>query len=557
MTTISRYERELAALREHTRELGHAHPLIGHLLAEREGDASVERMLQGSALLASRVSERLDDELPEVLHPLFERLWPQYLRPIPPVTMLQLSPAASGLTQAYTVPSGTVVRSKKVDGNSLEFRTVGDVEVPPAELTWVGLERPRAESFELSLELTPTESASFASAGMKRLRLYFAGQDAVRAQLYHWLLALCRGVVFRRARGEAPFFRLGPEAIAPIGFGAGEALREGGATPLLGFGLLEELFAFRDRLWGVELSGLEALPAASLDDRLVIGFELGALSPIAHDPTLDDFLLGVVPAVGISGTERVDFELEDARTEFRVEPPSGGAVYSVERVGAYDMRSGGWSDYVPLAKNRDGTSRPRFEVRRRRAGIRASEVVVAIADAEARPQSPEAERLSVWDTATQPDLAGKLGLGDVTLPAPGMPAFLRIANVSRVSAGVASPLERGQLWALVSLFTEPTDELLSLRGIRRLISEAYPEVSDIAARLVVDVTTDRSARLEDRMMVPLLRVSVRVSQSELPTPGEAYLFGRVLHRALSRPSEVSAVELRLRSDDPRVDFTFG
>jgi len=31
----------------------------------------------------------------------------------------------------------------------------------------------------------------------------------------------------------------------------------------------------------------------------------------------------------------------------------------------------------------------------------------------------------------------------------------------------------------------------------------------------------------------------------------------VLHKALSRPEVVGAVELRIRSGDPRVDFTFG
>jgi len=145
-----------------------------------------------------------------------------------------------------------------------------------------------------------------------------------------------------------------------------------------------------------------------------VTFELGALSAIAHEPTRDDVILGLVPAVGISRVERVDFDLEDARTEFRMQPASGGSVYTVERVGADDTRTGGRTDFVPLSKKREPSgqpSRPRFEVRRRRAGIRASEVVVAIADAEARAQSPESERLSVWVTTTHPDLASKLREG--------------------------------------------------------------------------------------------------------------------------------------------------
>jgi len=92
----------------------------------------------------------------------------------------------------------------------------------------------------------------------------------------------------------------------------------------------------------------------------------------------------------------------------------------------------------------------------------------------------------------------------------------------------------------VSLFTTPTDELLSLSGIRRSVSEANPDVSDVAVRLIVEVTTTRSARLENRMMVPLSRVSVRVSENELPTPGEAAISDDVLHGLLRAEIEVAA-----------------
>ncbi|GEM_PF-2706943 len=558
MSTLDRYERELALLRESAREVGAAFPEIGHLLGEREGDLAVERVIQGTALLAARVSGRLEDELPELLHPLFERLWPQYLRPIPPVTLLRFSPAGSGLTQAYTVPAGTIVRSKKVDGASLEFSTIGEVEVLPAELAWVGLERPRPESFELSLELIGSESVSLGSAGMKRLRLSFVGPEESKALLYEWALRQCRGISLKRARTEPPFFRLGPEALSPVGFGPNESLRGGGTTPLAGFGLLEEFFVFKDRLWGVELS-LVGAPLETLDDRLVISLDLGALPPITHEPILEDFALGVAPAVGVSTVERIDFDVEDARTEFRIEPASGGSVYTVDRVGAYDVKSGGWTDFIPLAHKREAgqtVRRPRYEVRRRPSGVGGSDVLVAIADSDARPQAPETERLSVWVTTTRPDLAGKLGVGDVSLPAPGMPSFLRVSNIVPVNGGAASPLERGRLWQLISLFSMPTDELLSLAGIRRLVAEAVPRISDVSARLIVDVKTTRTARLEQRMMVPLSRVALRVDQAELGTAGETFLLGQVLHRALSRPSEIGAIELSVRSEDPAIDFRF-
>jgi type VI protein secretion system component VasA len=79
------YQSELTYLRELGREFGRAYPNVAGMLAERGGDPDVERLLEGFAFLTARIRERLDDDVPEVIHTLTDLLFPHYLRTLPGV----------------------------------------------------------------------------------------------------------------------------------------------------------------------------------------------------------------------------------------------------------------------------------------------------------------------------------------------------------------------------------------------------------------------------------------------------------------------------------------
>ena len=64
------YERELAFLRQMTREFATRYPsTAGRLLLEANAssDPHVERMLEGFALIGARIQHRLDDALPVIV----------------------------------------------------------------------------------------------------------------------------------------------------------------------------------------------------------------------------------------------------------------------------------------------------------------------------------------------------------------------------------------------------------------------------------------------------------------------------------------------------------
>ena len=93
------YQDELTYLRELGREFAAAYPAIAPMLAER-GDPDVERLLEGVAFLTGKIRQKLDDELPEVIHSIAALLFPHYLRQIPATSVIEFTPLPTGINDA-------------------------------------------------------------------------------------------------------------------------------------------------------------------------------------------------------------------------------------------------------------------------------------------------------------------------------------------------------------------------------------------------------------------------------------------------------------------------
>jgi type VI secretion system protein ImpG len=90
------YEAEMRYLGEAAKEFADAHPDRARMLnLDRVGDRDpyVERLFEGFAFLTGRLRQKLDDELPELTEGLVSLLWPHYLRMIPSLSILEMTPA--------------------------------------------------------------------------------------------------------------------------------------------------------------------------------------------------------------------------------------------------------------------------------------------------------------------------------------------------------------------------------------------------------------------------------------------------------------------------------
>src|SRR5271154_975659 len=115
------YERELSFLREMGAEFAEKYPKIaGRLVLDpNEGrDPHVERLLEAFAFLAARVHLKIDDEFPEITEALLSVVYPQLVRPIPSMSVVefQLDPEKGKLTSGLKIDRNSPLYSKPING---------------------------------------------------------------------------------------------------------------------------------------------------------------------------------------------------------------------------------------------------------------------------------------------------------------------------------------------------------------------------------------------------------------------------------------------------------
>ncbi len=211
------YDQELAYLRTLAGEFADAHPKIAgrlRLSADAVDDPHVARLIEGFALIAARIRQKLDDEFPEITDSLLGALYPHMLAPFPSASIARFSPLED-LDGAYRIARATPLEMEPIAGEACRYRTTQDVELWPiavrsAELGGRPLVAPAGphteaavSSLRLVLEcLSPGQS--FTALGMDRLRFYLHGLPQHAAGLYELLCNNLRRRGIRRPPRRPP-----------------------------------------------------------------------------------------------------------------------------------------------------------------------------------------------------------------------------------------------------------------------------------------------------------------------------------------------------------------
>lgn len=115
---LSYYQKELNFLKKHGRVFAERFPKIARRLGMIEGESAdphVSRLIESFALLTSRIHQRLDEDMPEVVEALIASLAPQFLRPLPStcIVMMEPDPARSGISgKKYSCAGNRAVYSQ-------------------------------------------------------------------------------------------------------------------------------------------------------------------------------------------------------------------------------------------------------------------------------------------------------------------------------------------------------------------------------------------------------------------------------------------------------------
>jgi type VI secretion system protein ImpG len=545
------YQTELGYYRELAREFAHAFPEVAHLVSERSGDEAVERLMQGAALLTGRMRQRLDDDFPEIIQPLFDLLWAQHMRPCPAATLVQFFTRGQGMQQIHTVPRDALLLSRPIEGRVCHFRTSWDVDVTPLAVEDASMERPHPADTQLRLLLKFTGGGRFDSAHLRSIRLQLLGSPETKFALYLCMAKQCRRLSVCTPEGEVCRDFPSGDSILPSGFRDDEALLPFFPTPLPGLRLLQEFFWFPDKFLGLTIVGLEKVPRSRLTDAFRLVFHLGPYSAESLRFDAGNFATACTPAVNLSPDEPQEVPVEDRRTVYCLETKGDSEVFAVNRVIALDAQSKTRVEYLPFVSEalpEPGDDRLRYQLIRRPDGAQSTRTYLSILDLAGRPRQPGADMLHVWFNRTDGNFPLRLGLGEVDVASPASPAFVEFKSATPIVPPIPLVVGEDRHWEMLAQFAMHPKDLMSLNGLRVLLDSCRTHVTASAKpSLVSDVRTSVATRLHRRMVLPVTRVEILLERAAFVNAGESFLFARLLSVLFQdRPQTQTFTDLTVR-----------
>lgn len=560
------YEAEMRYLREAGKEFAQAFPDRARMLnIDRIGerDPHVERLFEGFAFLMGRLRHKLDDELPELTEGLVSMLWPHYLRMIPSLSILELTPDSGSLQRHETLPAGLEVTSDPIalgnqtagSGDSVAciYRTTQAVELYPMRLTEAHTYAREDGRSVIRLRLALQMQGRREQLAVPRLRLYLHADRPLALALYAALTARPLAVQVRipgyptdRPGTPRPMAGL---HLEPAGFAAEERLWPKPDNAFGGYQLLLEYFTFPEKFMFVDLVGLDmdAIPP----DAEYFDVEVVLARPFPDDMrfSAENIRLFCTPIINLFALEADPITITHFETEYRVRAMEQHGqhveAYSVDTVRGFEAGSGKRFEYAPFAafRHRGGMLRHEMperyfhtRVRRGPSGRHDTWVVLGGHAWEQQQALPE-ETLSLSVTGTNGMLPRKgLREAGISRMRGGFTHIGTVRNLTAPTLPVYPPTGDRFHWRVLSHLAPNYLSLLDAEVLRGSLALYDWTDGELNRRRIDAITEVQHRPLQKLVKGGLLRgveIEVTLDSTRFAGEGDVELFGEMLNRFLS------------------------
>lgn len=560
------YEAEMRYLREAGKEFAQAYPdRAGMLNIDRIGerDPHVERLFEGFAFLMGRLRHKLDDELPELTEGLVSMLWPHYLRMIPSLSILELTPSAGGLQRHETLQAGLEVLSDPVplgtqaasNGESVEciYRTTQAVDLYPLRLTEANAYAREDGRSVIRLRLELQAQALRKQLAVPRLRLYLHADRPVALALYAALTAQPLAMQVR-IPGYPADHPGAPQAIPglalePAGFDAQARLWPKPDNAFGGYQLLLEYFTFPEKFMFVDLVGLDMAAIPPGAEHFDVEVLLAKPFPDDMRFSAENVRLFCTPIINLFALEADPITATHFETEYRVRATEQHGqhveAYSVDTVRGFEAASGERFEYAPFAafRHRGGMLRHEmperyFHIRMRRGPSgRFDTWLVLGGHAWEQQQTLPQETLSLSVTGTNGMLPRKgLREAGITRMREGFSNIDTVRNLTAPTLPVYPPTADRFQWRVLSHLAPNYLSLLDaevLRGSLALYDWTEGEMNRRRIDAIADVRHRPLQKLVKGGLLRGVEIEVSLDSTRFAGEGDVELFGEMLNRFLS------------------------
>lgn len=582
---LSYYERELTYFRQMGSDFAEKYPKVAsRLLLEpnRCEDPHVERLIEAAAFLAARVHLKIDDEFPEITEALLTVLYPHYIRPIPSMTIVQfhLDPEQGKISGGLSIPRGSMLYSRQVEGQPCKFRTCYETTLWPLTITeaqWLTPDRLKPAikvadaAAALRVEVSCLPDADFSKMGLRSLRFHLNGEGNLAHTLYELLCNNCTQVLIRdlTPNSRKPPIVLPARLLRPVGFEDQEALLPYPRHSFSGYRLLQEYFTFPEKFFFLDLTGLDALEKAGFGPRVELIFVISSFERAERAQTLElnvsakTLSLGCSPVINLFPLTAEPILLDQTDFEYPVVPDvrrrHALEIFSIDDVVCTDRDTHQTVQFEPFYRFRHSSSRKAkhqqaFWYASRRPSQRrddeGTEVFLSLMDLTGRPMKPDVDTIVVHCTCSNRDLPYRLPLGNEAgdFELEGLGAVKRIVALRKPTATVRPPTGKGTLWRLIShlslnylsLVEEGKDALAEILRLYNFSESAFHE-KQIAGLLSLK-SQRHFARVVSEHGIGFVRgrqVHIEFDEEQY-VGGGVYLFASVLEHFLGLYASINS-----------------
>ncbi|WP_324002932.1 type VI secretion system baseplate subunit TssF [Aeromonas hydrophila] len=555
---------ELAFLRLQGREFADAYPELTRFLSEQNTDPDVERLLEGFAFLTGNLRAKIEDEFPELTHGLLNMLWPNYLRPVPSMTIMQFSVIPGAIAQPALVRQGCQLDSLPLDEVTCHFQSCHDTWVYPADIRHIAAQSGNDLS-TISLDIALHAPLPLSELQLDKLRFFLGGDSYTAYELYFWLSNQLSHIELEI---DGKRFRQEAKALKSVGFERDDALLPYPNNVYSGYRILQEYFCFPESFLFFELSGGEwpkqPLPVSEFKVHFCFDRPLPAELKIRPD----SFMLNCVPAINLFQHDSEPVNLNGRQAEYPLKASYRHAdsfeIFSVDQVEGWVEGNLGRSRGTPRIYQPFESFQHQIERAKQRLAlyyrVRVKEAVsgdgfehsLSFVRGDETTTVELDESISVTLTCTNRSRAARLKVGSVCVPTGSSPSFATFRNLIRPTRPLRPALDGSLHWTLISNLSLNYVSLLRRDALVQVLrTYDFPALHDKQAeqasrkRLagIEEIETKPVDRLVRGMPVRGLKSVLSIRQSAFGSEGELYLFSTVLAHFFSLYASVNAFHL--------------
>lgn len=561
MPLKSKFREELDYLRRLGRVFARNNPQLARFLGDEASDPDVERLLEGFAFLTAKLRLKIEDDFPELTHPLLQLLWPNYLRPLPSSTIIQFAPTDRTITVHHRIAKGSRILSRRVEGIRCEFRTCADVDISPLKIREVS-DAHSLEKSTVRVDLATLSDNPPGTYGCDRLDFHLSGSDYNATTLYLWLSKYLDDV---RLECDGVVRHIPASHLVFPGFDSEEALLPYPQNALEGYRILQEYFLFPRRYFFFGIPGLQSLWPHHRIERMRLEFNFNRPLPSDMRIGTGDLALHCAPAINLFEHEAEPVRLNGKTVDYRLRPsgqrPDAYEIFSIDRVEGWKSGTSGhpgtwlrtYQSFESLRHQIDfelGNTVLYYRTRLAPALVNAGvDHRVSFVRSDEQHYIGREETVSFSLTCTNRDLPLALTVGDICVPTPEIPNFVSCRNLIAPTPSYRPVLDGDLQWTLISNLS-PTYLSLASPAALKAVIRAYDFAAhhDIqrarATQMRLDSLLEVTCTPVDRMFKALpvrgLRTLVKLDQSGFSCEGDLYLFGTVLSHFLAVFNSISS-----------------